>query len=176
MSAHGSPHARAELSVRIKSLISTMDSDHSYTVTETEFVDGVRGAPRMYENGALRTVSAADLFQAVDQRGTKRVTTSTLGMFVTSQKIDLTNAKFRSADKNSDRQLSLAELSSFLSREGVSSKSARASIFRAMDSDHNGRVKFIEFRDASEDILALAAFNLVFGGSAGSTGSAGMSS
>ena len=146
--------AQEERMGKLEALFTGLDADNDKVITRDEFVAALTRAPT---SGSiwrpLSEAQAQDKFKEVDAVGPGRLTKAKLEQFVVVSTITMVRDKFRAADTDRNRQVDKKEFGRFFKAQGVSRERMRQ-LWAKLDKDGNGKVKYTEWRDWADELLA----------------------
>jgi len=129
-----------------------MDTEGDYVVSKQEFLEWAT------HNG-MSEAEAMGIFQEINFG--KRFTMAHILHFIDVSTIALMNAQFQAMDDHRDRQLTKDEFENFFLKGG-NSKSTTSGLWARLDSSHNGKVNFREWKAWAEDVLKLEVLDAIF--------------
>ena len=146
-----------------KAIFQSLDADGSYTITRGEFISALTRPSPSTHPSIWRTMNEAEAARIFDDitTGRGKVTLAKLDGWVVSQALHAAIHKYRAA-KGEDKQLEKPEFVRFLEGEGAPRNVAER-LWHRCDTNRNGRVNLMEFRDWAGDLLKLGVLEEKFG-------------
>jgi len=129
----------------IRTMFEALDVDDSGMVTKGEFVSymGTHAVPK---------AEAVKLFHDMDESHTGRLTIAKFDHYCAVRTLAMVRATFKQLDPSHDRQIKKKEFCAYFMGNGMGKRQINA-LWDKMDSNRNGKVNFVEYRDWAADNL-----------------------
>jgi Ca2+-binding EF-hand superfamily protein len=138
---------------KIRMMFDALDVDGNHVVSEQEFVTHL-------SNEGILDKEARLLFREMDDSRSGRLTIAKFDHYSSVHTLAIIRDSFRSLDASKDRQIQRKEFAMFFMGNGLS-KAQVSRLWREIDTNSNGKVNFVEFRDWAREALEVQSLDQV---------------
>lgn len=136
---------------KIRNMFEALDTDRDRVVTQEEFVDA------LHVEG-LDAREAVHMFREIDESRTGRLTLAKFDHYVAVHTLAIVRDTFKKLDASHDRQIKREEFVRYFLGNGLSKGQAR-SLWDSMDTNRNGKINFVEYRDWATETLTTTSLD-----------------
>lgn len=154
--AHPLNLARTE---RLRSMFKDIDNDNSKDLTWDEFRDGLV-TEKFSEAQAKSIFDEIDKLNPVPNSG--KITNNKFDYWNIVKTIELMKNVFDNIDANKDKQITEEEFSNYFRKNKINKKKVVLALWAHMDKNKNGKINFKEWKDWSQEVLAMESLESIF--------------